>query len=630
MNRLFLNWRPRMVWAVLLLAPVLALAQSPHEGIYLGTFQGPYDDGEFALIVNDRGYGTLAAYDSLNDEGYLEHNIFVRADGRFEFVTLRGVRINGQATASGVSGGYFTTDTQGSFAGRRAPVDGPLQGAAGYYSGPVSITSTGPDTDLFINNRLVAIVAADGSTFFMLDHGFPWPADFWPGGFDLGPGFGTNSAFHIGSGFDSMFHLGSGNCGPFPFGGGFGWPFNLSLDFSIHVSFLGSVDLNFSINQAACNSPWQWNYFPRPIENSGGIVQIQPDGVIQGTLLDGVALQGQLDALTGSAEGTLSQRQDAITWSGHWVMERHDRSSIRAAKQYNHLPDIDGDGQADILWRHAATDADIVWLMDGADILTELPLEIPSDPQWTLILVNQLNDDQQADLVWLHPLNGELFVWLSGDTAPVRFAIDPAWQMVGSGDFDGDAQPEILVTHNGTSTNALITDLLGQAALTPFPATEDPSWSPVAVADFDGDSNADLLWANQHTPDLLIWLMNGQMLAQELYLTAEQSSQYELAGLGDFDGDQSMDILWRDNVTGIPMVTLRPAVNGAVDVELGENVSLEWQLAAVGDMNNDGTDDLIWRNNLTGQNTVWRVADTQVAGTVSLMPVADLHWTIRP
>ena len=46
MNRHFISRTLWMAWVVLLLAPILAFAQSPYAGTYMGTYHGPGDDGE--------------------------------------------------------------------------------------------------------------------------------------------------------------------------------------------------------------------------------------------------------------------------------------------------------------------------------------------------------------------------------------------------------------------------------------------------------------------------------------------------------------------------------------------------------------------------------------------------------
>jgi len=643
MNRYYLFRRMGMVWAAMLLVPVLAFAQSPYEGIYIGTYEGRRDDGEFALIVDGQGYGTLAAYDAVDDVSYIERNIHVRSDGTFQLITQSGAHIDGQVTDSGVSGGYYATgnyssNTHGSFAGQRSADDGPFQEAAGYYSGLVSYSGFEFGTN---DHRLVAVIGADGRAFFLQTRAFTEPVGHLPGNFDfdldLDLGFGLDFDFDFdfgsGIGFGSSFNGDSAGCGPF---------FGFGMDYSFSISILGIIDLDFDYNLPTCSTPGQgnffgggWNNFMSQLVDSGGIVQIDPDGTIDGVLLDGLILQGQLDPVTGSAGGTLSGHQGLNPPIGYWEIERHiNPDSFYAAQHYKRLPDVDGDGNADILWRHKVSSENAAWIMDGAAIEAELPVETPEavreDPQWVLALVTELSDDGQSDFAWRHSVTGELFVLLSDHEIPVYFELDPAWQIVGSGDFDADARSDIIVRDRGTGENAVIEDLLAQTALAPLPAVEDQFWSFGTTADFDGDTRSDVLWVNRETSDLLIWLMIGKTLVQEVYLTAEQSGRNELAGVGDFDADGSLDILWRDYSNGNINVTLKPGEDGAQDVLLGEGVNRAWQLAAVGDLDGDGTDDLVWRHSTTGEIATWRVSDTQVTDSASLTQVPDLQWTIRP
>jgi hypothetical protein len=631
-----------MVWAALLLVPVLAFAQSPHEGVYIGMYGGTRDAGEFALLVDGQGYGTLAAYDSVDDVGYIERNIRVRSDGTFQFITRRGAHIDGQVTESDVSGSYYAAGTHGSFAGQRSADGGPFQEAAGYYSGLVSYPGFGPGAD---DSRLVAIIGADGRAFFLHTPPVTEPVGYSPGNFDFDHDFGYGLNFNFdfdfgfGIGFDSSMNTNWGGCGPFGFG----------MDYSFSISILGFIDLDFDYNLPTCSSqgawnrsPGQWDFFGGGWSNfmshlidSGGIIQIEPDGAIEGVLLDGLIIQGQLDPETGRAEGSVSGHQGFNSPTGHWKIERHNsHGSFSAMQHYKRLPDFDGDGTADILWQHAVTGEHAAWIMDGATIEAERPVEMPveiqADPEWALALVAELNDDGQSDMVWRHSITGEFFVLFSGDDAPAYFELDPAWQVVGSGDFDADARSDIIVRDRGTGENAVVEGLLAQTTLTSLPAMEDPIWSFGTAADFDGDTRPDVLWVNQDTSELLIWLMNGKTLVQERYLIGEQSGHNELAGVGDFDADGSLDILWRDYSNGNINVTLMPGEDGAEDLQLGEGVNRAWQLAAVGDLDGDGTDDLVWRHSATGENAAWCVSDTRVTNTASLTQVPELQWTIRP
>ncbi len=655
MNTYYLLWRARVVLAAWLLVPVLAFAQSPHTGIYMGTYEGTRDDGEFALIVDDQGYGTLASYDAVDDVGYIERNIHVRFDGTFQFTTQSGAQVDGQVSASGVSGsyyaaGYYAAATRGTFTGQRSAKDGPFQEAAGYYSGPVSYSDF--DSGIF-ENRLVAIIGADGRAFFLHTPAFADPVGFLPGDFnfdldlDLGFGLDLDFDFDFDFGFDFDFDQGfgfplsgnQGGCGLFGFGSGY----------SFSISILGIIDLDFDYSLPTCSSLGAWNHTPggwnifgggwngfmSQLVSSGGIIQIETDGAIEGELLDGLILQGQLDRVTGRAEGSLSGYEGSNPPTGYWEIERHNATtSYYASQHYKQLPDLDGDARADILWYHTVTGENAFWIMDGAAINAELPVQLPLeiqlDKEWSLALVTELNGDGQSDMVWRHAITAEIFVLFSGDDAPVYFALDPDWEIVGSGDFEADSRSDIMLWDRHTGELAVIGNLQTQTTLALLPGMENQTWSFGTVADFDGDGRSDVLWVNQDTSDLLIWLMNGNTLVQERYLTAGLSSHKTLAGIGDFDADGSMDILWRDYSNGKLEITLRPGEDYAQNVLLGEGVNRAWQLAAVGDLDGDGTDDLVWRHSATGENATWCVSDAQVTDAVSLTQVPDLQWTIRP
>ena len=69
-------------------------------------------------------------------------------------------------------------------------------------------------------------------------------------------------------------------------------------------------------------------------------------------------------------------------------------------------------------------------------------------------------------------------------------------------------------------------------------------WSVVGTGDFNGDSNADILWHNSTSGQNAIWEMNGStQIAASLLPSAPAG--WTPVGVGDFDGDRHSDILWR-------------------------------------------------------------------------------------
>ena len=619
------RYRTKLVWmALLLLVPGLAVSQSLFQGIYLGTFQGPYDAGEFALIIDDRDRSVFAVYDPVDDDGFTEHDVYIRSDGLFHLAT-RGYSIDGQIVAGAISGRYTVGGTEGVFNGQRAVDHGLFAEAAGFYSGPVSLSNTGSGSQVVRNTHLVAIVAADGRAFFLLGRAFANPAEFSPAEID----FHAAVPFDFGHGFD------------WPFDWGWGWSWNWNWgwdwDFDFRVPFFPPIglDLDFDFNLPSFGFAWPWHHPFAAISASGGIIQLAPDGQVEATLPDGLVLQGRLDSVSGSGQGGLSQMHNSTLWSGSWFIERRPVDGFRFENLHYPLADFDGDGRDDILWRHAVTGENAVWLMDGGFIQAELPLEAQPELGWTLVALDEFDGDRQPDLVWQHPNSGELFLWCSTDTSddtdslPI-IQLDSNWHVAGSGDFFADSRSEILVRHRVTGENGLVVDPVGQTSLLPLPTLPDQAWSVAAVANFDGDGYPDILWQNQDTAELLIWRMNGQTLIQELGIGPRTVEQPELSGVGDFNGDGVVDILHRDTTTGSMLILLIAEGYIHAEVNLGPGLGPLWQVLGIGDFDGDGSDDLLWRHDVTDETTVWRIANAQLLGNESLNSVADLHWTVQP
>lgn len=80
--------------------------------------------------------------------------------------------------------------------------------------------------------------------------------------------------------------------------------------------------------------------------------------------------------------------------------------------------DFDGDGKADILWRHERTGRLVAWLMDGLSRRTGVLLNPPQagSLDWRVQSVLDLDSDGDADIVWRNHLSGRLVAWLMSGT----------------------------------------------------------------------------------------------------------------------------------------------------------------------------------------------------------------------
>jgi len=124
------------------------------------------------------------------------------------------------------------------------------------------------------------------------------------------------------------------------------------------------------------------------------------------------------------------------------------------------IGDFDGDGKADIFWHHATTAETYMFPMDGLTIKpTEAYVRTVSTPLWHVKGVGDFDGDGKADLVWRHVSAGENYIWpmdgvaIKPNEGNIRTITDTNWHIVSVGDFDGDGKADILWRHATTGEN---------------------------------------------------------------------------------------------------------------------------------------------------------------------------------
>jgi hypothetical protein len=230
--------------------------------------------------------------------------------------------------------------------------------------------------------------------------------------------------------------------------------------------------------------------------------------------------------------------------------------------------DFNPDGRSDIVFRHAVSGRNVVWLMDGTTRIGGLftaPDTVP-DLNWEIVGTNDFNADGRTDLLWRHRLSGRNVVWLMDGTVrtsgvfttPDTLA-DANWRIVASGDFNADGQPDIVFRHavSGRSVVWLMQGTVRVAGLYTTPdALVGAEWSVTGAGDFDADGRADLLWSNAATRKLLVWLMHGTARREARFTTpdAAPDAAWSVQGVADFSGDGRPDLLWRHASSGALLV----------------------------------------------------------------------------
>ncbi len=172
--------------------------------------------------------------------------------------------------------------------------------------------------------------------------------------------------------------------------------------------------------------------------------------------------------------------------------------------------DFNGDGKADLLWRNENTGDNIIWLMDGTNIIGSGSL--PNvDRNWEVASISDFNADRKADILWRNYSTGDNAEWLinginiiGGGFLPTA---DPNW-INDTGDFNGDGKADIGWRNENTGDNIIWlmdgTNIIGGGSL----PNVIPDWEVTSIADFNGDGRADILWRSAGGANI-IWLMNG-------------------------------------------------------------------------------------------------------------------------
>ena len=298
------------------------------------------------------------------------------------------------------------------------------------------------------------------------------------------------------------------------------------------------------------------------------------------------------------------------------------------------LPDLDGDGDADVVLRHD----DGTWrhfAIEGAGVVTEGsgPIRMTRDMDWHPAAVGDFNGDGRDDFLlrrsegrWgYYPLNGGQVI--AEDRGRSNLTERAEWRPVGAGDLNGDGRDDVLLRHD--DGRWLYYPMDGKRAIVAERGSanlpSDPMWRTAAVADFDGDARDDVLLRHHKTGSWRVFRMQGRRVQLSYTPTLTKNRLWRVAAAGDFNGDGRTDMLLR-HADG-RWVWQSPAVADArARVKLP--IDWRWRFAGLGDLDGDGRDDILirhddgtWRSLATG-----RAAGDRPLSGVPALP-ADSAWS---
>jgi hypothetical protein len=283
--------------------------------------------------------------------------------------------------------------------------------------------------------------------------------------------------------------------------------------------------------------------------------------------------------------------------------------------------DFNGDGTSDLLWRNAGSGDFVDWtIVDGAYSASNIIAGIASGGGWSYAGTGDFNGDGATDVLFQYT-NGAVLDWQVANGAYVAShalgVLPSGFGIAGTGDFNGDGTTDVLLDNatTGVVEDWIIRDNAVAATHVIGSSAPGNGWSIVGTGDFNGDGQTDILWRNSASNTLLDWtLSNGRFESQNLIQKAGANINpgWTYVGNGDFTGDGTSDLLFEYTNGGLSDWQLR---NGQyfASQSLGIAVPTGYSVVGTGDFTGGGIADVLIENASTGVAEVGLVS----GGTIS-------------
>ena len=206
--------------------------------------------------------------------------------------------------------------------------------------------------------------------------------------------------------------------------------------------------------------------------------------------------------------------QDTAGPVGAWLMPSRSWCSISTryggAWKIIGLCDADGDGVSDLIWQIPGRPGNVTdHTFVGAWLLPSRAWYYLSQGvnEWTAVATGDVDGDGKADLIWRHPATGDYGAWLMPARTWVWLAQGGtgSWRIAAVVDVDGNGRDDVV--WQDATTSYVGAWLMPSKDWQWLALGDNGAWKVVGAADVNNDCVPDLLWQDSNTTQVGAWLL---------------------------------------------------------------------------------------------------------------------------